>query len=102
MNVGASDLPRKFAANFATATAGTELIVLGPGLDLPNANKAYYRVVAVGAAGKRSGPSEYAAAARPFVYTRPPDGATVGAKYSGSVATVRSLGDLRSYQSGQE
>jgi hypothetical protein len=100
VNVGASDLPRKFAANFAAETAGAEQIVLGTGLDVPNANKAFYRVVAVDAAGKRSGPSDYAAAPRPFVYTRPPDRATVGAAYRGSLATVRSLGDLRSYQAG--
>jgi hypothetical protein len=102
VNVGASDLPRKFAANFAAETAGAELIVLGPGLDIPNANKAFYRVVAVDAAGKRSGPSDYAGAPRPFVYTRAPARATVGAAYRGSLATVRSLGDLRSYQSGQK
>src|SRR5262249_40478700 len=102
VNVGASDLPRKFAANFAAETAGTELTVLGPGPDVPNTNKAFYRVVAVDAAGKRSGPSDYAAASRPFVTTRPPDRATVGAAYRGSLATVRSLGDLRSYQAGQK
>jgi hypothetical protein len=102
VNVGASDLPRKFAANFAAETAGAELIVLGPGLDVPNANKAFYRVVAVDAAGKRSGPSDYAAAPRPFVTTRPPDRGTIGAAYTGSLATVRSLGDLRTYQVGQK
>jgi hypothetical protein len=102
VNVGASELPRKFAANFTAETAGAELIVLGPGLDVPNANKAFYRVVAVDAAGKRSGPSDYAAAARPFIYTRPPDRATVGAAYRGLLATIGSLGDLRSYQLGQE
>ena len=102
MNVGASDLPRKFAANFATEQADAALTVLGPGLDVPNANKAFYRVVAVDAAGKRSGPSDYAAAPRPFVCTKPPDRATVGKAYIGTVATVRSLGDLRSYQVGQK
>jgi len=102
VNVGASDLPRKFVANFAAETADTELVVLGPGLDVPNANRAFYRVVAVDAAGKRSGPSDYTAAPRPFVTTRPTDRATVGSAYKGSLATVRSLGDLRSYQSGQK
>ncbi|HKB01522.1 MAG TPA: hypothetical protein VKD90_04840, partial [Gemmataceae bacterium] len=102
VNVGASDLPHKFASNFASETAGTELTVLGPGVDVPNANRAFYRVVAVDAAGKRSGPSDYAAAPRPFVYSHPPARASVGAEYRGSVATVRSLGDLRTYQSGQK
>src|SRR5262249_30665335 len=85
---GAADLPRTFAANLAGELADTELIVLGPGLDLPNANKAFYRVVAVDAAGKRSGPSDYAVAPRPFVHTRPPDRAAVGAAYRGSLATI--------------
>jgi hypothetical protein len=41
VNVGVSDLPRKFAANFTAETTGTELIVLGPGLDVPNANNRF-------------------------------------------------------------
>lgn len=41
MNVGAPGLPREFASNFAAETAGTELIALGPGMDVPNAKKAY-------------------------------------------------------------
>ncbi len=51
-----------FPANFIAETTATELAVLGREVDLPAANKTYYRVVAVDEAGKRSGPSDYAAA----------------------------------------
>ena len=66
-----------------------------PGVDLPNANKAFYRVVAVDDRGKRSGPSDYAAAARPFIYSKPPETARVGTEFRYQVAAIRSLGDLR-------
>jgi hypothetical protein len=95
-NVGQSrDLPAQAPANFVAETSNTELVVLGAGVDLSNANKAFYRVVAVDDSGKRSGPSDYAAAARPFVYSKPPDAARAGTEFRYQVSTVRSLGDLR-------
>ena len=54
-----------FPANFIAETTATELAVLGRDVDSPAANKTYYRVVAVDEEGKRSGPSDYAAAPRP-------------------------------------
>jgi hypothetical protein len=96
MNVGQSkDLPARAPANFVAETSKTELVVLGAGVDLPNANKAFYRVVAIDDKGKRSGPSDYAAAARPFIYTKPATTAKVGTEFTYQVAAVRSLGDLR-------
>jgi len=89
------DLTSPFPANFIAETTGTELAVLGAGVDLPAANKAYYRVVAVDANGKRSGPSDYAAAPRPVIYTAPATTARVGEEYRYQVGAVRSLGDLR-------
>lgn len=72
-NVGQSkDLPAEAAANFVAETSDTELTVLGAGVDLPNANRAFYRVVAVDDKGTRSGPSDYAAVARPFICSKPP------------------------------
>jgi acetyl esterase/lipase len=95
-NVGQSrDLSAEAPANFVAETTNTELAVLGAGVDLPNANRAFYRVVAVDDGGKRSGPSDYAAVARPFIYSKPPDAATVGKEFRYQVAAVRSLGDLR-------
>jgi hypothetical protein len=96
INVGISkDVAARAVANLVAETRDTELIVLGAGVNLPNANRAYYRVVAVDDKGKRSGPSDYAAAPRPFVYGQLPETARVGTEYRGKVVTIRSLGDLR-------
>jgi acetyl esterase/lipase len=89
------DVPAQAPANFVAETSKTELAVLGVGVDLPNANKAFYRVVAVDDNGKRSGPSDYAAAARPFIYSNPPEAAKAGKEFRYRVSAVRSLGDLR-------
>jgi Fibronectin type III domain len=95
-NVGRSrDVPAQAPANFVAETSNTELAVLGAGVDLPNANRAFYRVVAVDDSGKRSGPSDYAAVARPIIYSKPPDAARVGTEFRYQVSSVRSLGDLR-------
>ena len=42
--------------------------VMGDDIDSPNANKTYYRVVAVDAQGKQSGSSDYATAPRPTIH----------------------------------
>jgi hypothetical protein len=85
-----------FPANFIAETTATELGVLGGGVDLPAANKTYYRVVAVDEQGKHSGPSDYAVAPRPVVYSKPVVTAQVGAEYHYQVRANRSLGDLSS------
>jgi hypothetical protein len=96
MNVGQSkDLPAQAPANFVAETSHTELVVLGAGVDLPNANKSFYRVVAIDDKDKRSGPSDYAAAPRPFIFSKPPDAAKVGGEFRYQVAAIRSVGDLR-------
>jgi acetyl esterase/lipase len=95
-SVGQSkDVPALAPGNFVAETTGTELAVLGAAVDLPNANRAFYRVVAVDDGGRRSGPSDYAAAPRPFLFSKPPEAARVGAELRYQVLTVRSLGDLR-------
>jgi hypothetical protein len=83
-----------FPANFIAETTATELPVMGCAVDSPAANKTYYRVVAVDEQGKRSGPSDYAAAPRPVIYSRPVVAAQVGAEYRYQVCATRSLGDL--------
>jgi len=96
VQVGASKEVRSpFPANFITETTATELPILGPGVSLPTANKAYYRVVAVDAQGKRSGPSDYASAPRPIIYSAPATTARAGEAYRYQVGVVRSIGDLR-------
>jgi hypothetical protein len=89
-----------FPANFIAETATTKLAVLGADVDLPVANKTYYRVVAVDEQGKRSGPSDYAVAPRPVIHSKPVVAAQVGAEYHYLVRATRSLGDLSSRMEG--
>ena len=84
-------MPSEFPANFVVETAATELEVVGPGVKLPGANKAFYRVVAVDAAGNRSGPSDYAAAPRPVIVSAP---VTDGQERRGTIA-IRSRPSAR-------
>ncbi|HEY3966374.1 MAG TPA: hypothetical protein VGM05_17570 [Planctomycetaceae bacterium] len=89
------ELPVEFPANFLAEAHTAELPVVGADLSLERANKAFYRVVAVDAAGNRSGPSDYATTPRPFIFSKPPAKATKGEKYHYAVSAIRSLGDLR-------
>ncbi len=99
VRIGAcKDLPPTFPANFIAETAAAELAVFGPAVDLPGANKTYYRVVAVDDRGSRSGPSDYAAAPRPVITSRPVTAAKAGVEYRARVTTNRCLGDLRTRQ----
>ncbi len=91
-----------FPANFIAETTDTQLAVLGPGVRLPAANKSYYRVVAADDQGKRSGPSDYAAAPRPVIYSQPEVTAKVGSVYKCPVRVNRSLGDLTARMRGGE
>jgi len=88
------ELANPFPANFAAEVTGTSLDVVGVGNALPNANKAYYRVVAVDARDRRSGDSDYAEAPRPFIYSAPVMSAPAGQPYSYQVKAIRSVGDL--------
>ena len=72
------DLASPFPANFVAEVTGTSLDVLGAGNVLPNANKAYYRVLAVDEKGKSSGDSDYVEAPRPFIYSEPLTSAPAG------------------------
>jgi hypothetical protein len=103
-NVGDQEqkLPVPFPANFVGETDKTELAVVGEGLDLPSANKAYYRVVAVDDKGRRSYSSDYAEAPRPFIYTQPVTEAKVGQQYRYQLSAIRSIGDLRSRSGGRK
>ncbi len=81
-------------SNLLARTDTTQARVVGADLTLPNANRAFYRVVAVDEAGNESGPSDYAQVPRPYVYTQPP-AAKVGRPYTYAVGVIRSIGDLR-------
>jgi hypothetical protein len=94
--VGVSKVvPARRSANFVTEVTATVTAVIGGEIHVPSANRAYYRVVAVDEKGIRSGPSDFAEAPRPFLWSRPVTAATVGAEYRYALAVIRSLGDLR-------
>jgi hypothetical protein len=96
VNVGiCKEISSPSPANFIAETSATELALLGPGVNLANANRTFYRVVAVDEQGQRSGPSDYAAAPRPVICSRPATAAKVGTEYRYQVSANRSLGDLR-------
>ena len=92
---GTTELTNPFPGNFVAEVTGTSLAVIGVGNTLPNANRAFYRVVAVDGHGKRSGDSDYAEAPRPFIYSTPVLHAPAGQAYRYQVQAIRSLGDLR-------
>jgi hypothetical protein len=95
VNLGdTKEIANPFPANFVAEVTDTSLDVLGVGNPLPNANRAYYRVVAVDSNGKRSGDSDYVEAPRPFIYSAPITNAPTGQRYTYQVKTIRSLGDL--------
>jgi hypothetical protein len=85
----------KTPANFMTATNKNSLTVVGAGLDIPNANKAFYRVVAVDENGNVSGASDYADFSRPFIFTRLPEKVRVGTALKHKLGVVASIGDLK-------
>jgi hypothetical protein len=91
-----------FPANFIAETTATEMVVMGRDIESPRANKTYYRVVAVDDQGKRSGPSDYATAPRPIIYSKPVAAARVGTEYRYQVRATRSLGDLSARMRGDE
>ena len=88
----------RFPANFIAETSATELAVMGCEVDLPAANKTFYRVVAVDEGGKRSGPSDYATGPRPIIFSKPLTAAKVGAKYQYRLSANRSLGALTAHE----
>ena len=99
VNVGISkELPSQFPANFIAETDGHG--TAGPGqrgrLCPPptRPTTAWWRSMQQ---GKRSGPSDYAAAPRPVIYSKPALQAKVGAEYRDQVSANRSLGDLRKH-----
>jgi hypothetical protein len=94
--VGVSkEIPSARPANFIMEVAATEAAVIGAEVKLANANRAFYRVVAVDEQGKRSGPSDFAEAPRPIICSRPVTDAKVGSEYRYALSAIRSLGDVR-------
>ncbi len=81
--------------NLMTTTDRRSIQVIGADLDQPNANKAFYRVVAVDANGIDSGPSDFIEMPRPLIYSATTARAAVGQPFAATVGTISSMGDLR-------
>jgi hypothetical protein len=96
--IGASkEVPSSRPANFVAEVTTTEAVVIGPDVKLANANRAFYRVVAVDERGIRSGPSDFADGPRPILYSRPITDAKLGSEYRYLLLAIRSLGDVRTH-----
>lgn len=97
-----ADMPSRNAlktpSNFLTATNESSLMVVGPELSLPNANRAFYRVVAVDENRNESGASDYADFRRPFIYSRLPEKVKVGTLLTHEPGLITSIGDLKCKQ----
>ena len=65
-----------------------------------SANRCYYRVVAVDAKGRRSGPSDYVEAPRPFLYSENPPAIPANTTVTHQFQAIRSIGDLRAASKG--
>ncbi len=81
--------------NLMTETAQRSIQVVGADLDFENANRAFYRVVAIDANGVESGPSDYIEMPRPFLWTEPVTEVETGGQYHYRAQTILSIGDLR-------
>ncbi len=99
VNPKAHEMPflGKRPGNLFASTAALSLAIAGPALsDTENANKAYYRVVAVSENGVESCPSDYAEIERPFLYTASLlPAAQVAQAYACQLDTISSIGDLQ-------
>ncbi len=82
-------------ANLMTTTDRRSMQVVGADLDQPNANRAFYRVVAVDANGIESGPSDFIEMPRPLICSSASARAAVGQPFAATVRTISSMGDLR-------
>jgi hypothetical protein len=96
---GSHGKDRVEAANLLASVDSDSCRVIGNDLGT-NGNRAFYRVVAIGTDGSRSGPSTYLAAPRPFIYSHPPSTILAGRISTYQVMVIRSIGDLRSISSG--
>lgn len=85
----------KVPGNFLGETAENSFVVISPSAAADNANKVFYRVVAVDANGAASGCSDYVELPHPFVYSQPVVEARCGRPYRYEVKSLRALGDYQ-------
>jgi hypothetical protein len=84
--------------NFLAETTDTSMVVVSPTATASAANRVFYRVVAIDAAGTASGCSDYCELPHPFIFTRPPTKASAGQPYTYRIKSLRSLGDYQCKQ----
>lgn len=82
-------------ANLLAETTECSLQVVGPSLTHACANRAFYRVVAVDEQGRESGPSDYAEAPRPLIWSQPPGETRAGQPWAYQPGVIRSIGDVQ-------
>jgi hypothetical protein len=82
-------------ANLLASTKEPCIVVVDEMNPNPLANRVFYRIKAVDAAGIRSAPSGYLEVNHPFIYSTPNTEVRAGVSYSYQVRTTRSLGDLQ-------
>ena len=123
--VGGDEGTAGFPANLLAGTVGTQMVVIGashtpagapagtsggdqvdgaeaPPMPSPTDTglRCYFRVVSIDAEGVPSGPSDLAAAPRPFVYSQPPAPIRAGQVADHQIQALRSRGDLRCVSRG--
>jgi len=96
---GEHDVPGRgrVPGNFLGETPETSMVVVSP-TGAAAANRVFYRVVAIDAAGTASGCSDYVELPHPMIYTKPAATATVGRPYAYQAKSLASLGDYQSRQ----
>jgi len=98
--MGRDQEEKTFPANLLTTASETRLTVVSPDILDDRGNRAFFRVVAVDAAGRRSGPSDFVDAPRPFIHTLPPPSAVAGQICTYQIKALGSIGDLRCISDG--
>jgi hypothetical protein len=88
----------KVPGNFLGETSETSMVVAPPALTAPNANRVFYRVVAIDGKGTASGCSDYAELPHPWIYSLPATEAHIGRPYRYEARSFRSLGDYQGKQ----
>ena len=97
---GEHDVPGRgrVPGNLLGETTGTSMVVVSPTATAANANRVFYRVVAIDAAGTESGCSDYVELPHPLIYTAPVTTASVGRPYRYQAKSLCSLGDYQGKQ----
>ncbi len=98
---GVKPLTRKFPPNFITTVKENRYTIFNSDNSEQARPYAYYRVVAVGADGSISGPSDVVEICRPFIYSKPTYDVSANIIYEYQLKSVCSIGNLQSIPTTQ-